>query len=207
MFTPRREHARFCSPPCRVAWNRALTGEPVVGYSALEWSVPEMRDAIRRLALASGSDQETAFATISDAVWAVTIVDAAMVRYHPDVYDRVLDGETPAQHQLIEESLAGLRFVRNQMRDQAVLAEFVQPAGVVDPAGPAGVLHWTWRSVTGPQLPRRLPRARTWQAARHRAYQMQLAGHPVGEVFERAEAFLRRTAAEATTAAITDLGV
>ena len=205
MFTPRREHARFCSTRCRVAWNRALTGDPVVGYSALEWSVPAMRDAIRRLALASGSDQATVFAAVGDAVWAVTIVDAAMVRYHPDVYDRVLDGETSAQRQLIEESLAGLRFVRNQMTDHTVLVKFVEPADAGNATDPAGVLGWTWRSVTGPQPKRNRPSARTWQAARHRAYQLRLAGHAVGEVFELAEAFLERTSAEATM--ITDLGV
>jgi hypothetical protein len=80
-----------------VAWNRALTGDPVVAYSALEWSVPAMRGATRQLALVSGSDRAAAFAAISDAVWAVTIVDAAMVRYYHDVYDRVLAAETSAE--------------------------------------------------------------------------------------------------------------
>jgi hypothetical protein len=205
VFTPRREHARFCSAHCRVAWNRALTGDPVVAYSALEWSVPAMRGAIRRLALLSGSDQAAAFEAVSDAVWAVTIVDAAMVRYHLDVYDRVLDAETSAECQLIEESLAGLRFVRNQLYDEVVLAEFVESGGSQHVAGRDGVQGWTWKSVAGPLLARRGPRGRAWETARYRAYQARLAGCCVGEVFERAEAFLHRTAAEASV--VSDLGV
>jgi len=36
--------------------------------------------------------------------------------------------------------------------------------------------------------------------ARYRAYQARLAGRTVGEVFQRAEAFLKRTATHATSA-------
>ena len=36
-------------------------------------------------------------------------------------------GQTPAQRQLIEETLAGLRFVRNRIGDEADLAEFIEP--------------------------------------------------------------------------------
>jgi hypothetical protein len=180
-----------------VAWNRALTGDPVAGYSALEWSVTAMREVVGRLAVLGGSDRAAVFAAVSDAVWAVTMVDAAMVRYHVDVYDRVLAAEPSAERQLIEESLAGLRFVRNQIRDEAVLATFVEPGGSGGAAGHAGARGWIWKSVTEPRLPRRRPRARTWEAARCRAYQTRLAGDSVGEVFERAEAFLQRTAEQA----------
>jgi len=35
VFTPRREHARFCSAACRVAWNQEHTGNPQAGAGAL----------------------------------------------------------------------------------------------------------------------------------------------------------------------------
>lgn len=182
-----------------------MTGDPVVGFSALEWSVPAMRSAARRLTLLGRSDRMTALAAVSDAVWAVTIVDAAMVRYHPDVYERVLDAESPAGRLLIEQSMAGLRFVRNQIHDEAVLAEFVEPGSEEHAAGQMGAGGWTWKSVISPPLVRHRPRARAWETARYRAYQARLAGHPVGEVFERAEEFLVRTSAAATVT--TDAGV
>ena len=154
-----------------------------------------MCDARRRLAISSGSDRTSAFAAVSEAVWAVTIVDAATVRYHPDAYDRVLADETPTDRRLIEENLAGLRFVRNWIPDDAAVADFIEPGA----AGEYGVMAWTWRSVAKPALTRRSPGTRAWEMARYRAYQARLAGHSVGEVFERAEAFLKRTAAHATT--------
>jgi hypothetical protein len=183
-FAPRREHDRFCSARCRVAWNRERTGDPVAGASALEWSVIAVGDARRRLAVLSGSDRTSAFVAVSEAVWAVTIVDAAMVRYHRDAYDGVLADETPMDRRLIEESLAGLRFVRNGISDEAAVADFVEPGA----AGEYGVMGWTWRSVARPALTRGSPGARAWEMARYRAYQARLAGRTVGEVFERVEA-------------------
>ena len=49
-FTPSREHARFCSTHCRVAWNQENIGDPTAEASALHWSITAMRDAIDRLA-------------------------------------------------------------------------------------------------------------------------------------------------------------
>jgi len=37
-------------------------------------------------------------------------------------------GQTPAQRRRTEETLAGLRFVRNRIGDEADLAEFIEPA-------------------------------------------------------------------------------
>jgi hypothetical protein len=161
----------------------------------LEWSVPALGDARRRLAASSGSDRTSAFTAVSEAVWAVTIVDAAMVRYHPDAYDGVLADEAPTDRRLIEESLAGLRFVRNSIPDEAAVEDFVEPGD----AGESCVMGWTWRCVAGPALSERPPGARAWETARYRAYQTRLAGRPVGEVFERAADFLGRTAAQATS--------
>jgi hypothetical protein len=117
-----------------VAWNREQTGDPVVGFEALRWSVPAVRSATQRLAALSSSDasqsdlspsdRKAALAAISDAVWTVTMVDAAMVRYHPDVYERVLDAESSADRRCIEQGLAGLRFVRNQIHDDAMLGSW-----------------------------------------------------------------------------------
>src|SRR5262249_58037737 len=99
-FEPRREHGRFCSARCRVAWNRENAGDRAAGGSALEWSITAMRDATWRLLRAKARDRSRAFAVISEAVWRVTIVDRPLVRYHPDAYDSPLPshaGEQPAR--------------------------------------------------------------------------------------------------------------
>jgi hypothetical protein len=50
-FTPRREHARFCSPGCRMAWNHDHLTDAVAEERALEWSLAGMHDVIERLAV------------------------------------------------------------------------------------------------------------------------------------------------------------
>lgn len=192
VFTPRREHARFCSAGCRMVWHQERTGDPIAGDSVLEWSVPAMSQAVRALVTVSGWDRTAGCAAVSDAVWAVTMVDAAMVRRHPGIYDEVLAGELVPDRRLVEESLAGLRFVRNRIPDHAAVAGFVAPS--VDDPDEVGVLGWQWQSVSRPPLTRRRPRAQAWETARYEAYQTRLAGCPLGEVFQRAEAFLLQTA-------------
>src|SRR5438034_834000 len=91
-FEPRREHAQFCSAACHITWNREHAGEPAAGDTALSWSAAAMGDAARRLGDARGLDLPQALAVISEAVWWVTMVDATVVRYHPDAYDQVLAG-------------------------------------------------------------------------------------------------------------------
>jgi len=56
---------------------------------------------------------------------------------------------------------------------------------------------WTWNPVPEPPLGSLLPRARAWEMARYRAYQARLAGHTIGEIFERTTAFLEWVAARA----------
>ena len=80
VFAPRREHARFCSVRCRVAWNREHMGDPAAGASALQWSISGMSETVERLAGASSPDPRQALALIDEAVWWVTIVDATLVR-------------------------------------------------------------------------------------------------------------------------------
>jgi hypothetical protein len=205
VFTPRREHARFCSARCRVAWNRENARDPAAGASALDWSIAAMRDATGRLAQVTGRHRPRAFAAISEAVWWVTIVDATLVRYHPDTYDAVLAGYPPPERRLIEETLGGLRFVRNRMGLYLDPVDFVQPAGHAGPgdapgapgAGDGCVMAWTWKPVPELVLPSLPPRGQAWEMARYRSYQALLAGHTVGETFERSAAFLRLAAAEA----------
>jgi hypothetical protein len=87
------------------------------------------------------------------------------------------------------------------MRHEADHADFICPqagrAGLDD--GP--ITAWTWKPVPEPPLADLGPRGRAWELTRHRDYQAHLAGRPVGEAFERATAFLRRTAAHAAAAA------
>jgi hypothetical protein len=198
LFAPRREHARFCSARCRIAWNSEHKGDPAVGASALEWSITAMDEAARRLPDAGAWDQPRAFAVIAETVWQVTIVDATMVRYYPDAYDAVLAALATPGRLRIEGTMGGLRFVRNRMRHEADHATFICPR----PGGAAGpITAWTWKSVAEPPLAALLPRGRAWELTRYRDYQAQLAGRPVGEAFERAAAFLRQAAGHAAAAA------
>jgi hypothetical protein len=197
VFAPRREHARFCSARCRVAWNRENTSDRTAEASALDWSITAMRDVTGRLPAVRASDRARGFAVISEAVWWITIVDGTLVRYHAEAYDAVLASQPAAERRLIEGTLGGLRFVRNRMGHYVDHVDFIQPG-----PGRAGsrdhpVTTWTWKSVPEPELEPLPPRGRAWEMTRYRAYDAYLAGHPVGEIFGRAAAFLQLTAAKA----------
>src|SRR5580658_7255928 len=134
-FEPKREHARFCSARCRVAWNREnwnranwgqqkwgsenwaheARGQQGTEASALSWAIIAMRDTTERLGRVRASDRAQAFAVIGEAVWWVTIVDATLVRYYPDVYDAALAALSARQRRVMETTFGGLRFVRNRM--------------------------------------------------------------------------------------------
>lgn len=196
MFTPRREHARFCSARCREAWNRENNkGNPVAEMSALQWSISAMRDTTERLPRIRAWDRPRAFAAIGEAVWWVTIVDATLVRHHPDAYDGALTAQIPAQHQLIEGTLAGLRFVRNQIGHKIDLADFIRPK----PRHPGDdrITAWTWKPVPETALAALPPRARAWEKTRYHAYEAHLADHTIEETFGQTAAFLELTAANA----------
>ncbi len=92
-------------------------GDLKAGASALVWSITAMSDTTQRLPRVRAADRPRAFAVIGEAVWWVTIVDATLVRHHPDAYDSVMTSQTPAQRQLVGGTLAGLRFVRNRIGD------------------------------------------------------------------------------------------
>jgi hypothetical protein len=197
LFEPRREHARFCSARCRVAWNRENLGDPAASASALGWSVAAMREATAQLPAARAGDRPRAAAVIGDLVWRVTLVDATLVRYHPDAYDGVLARHPQARRRRIEGILGGLRFVRNRMGDEAGCGDFLCPP----PGGPDGglVSAWTWKPAQEPPLGLLSQRGRVWEMTRYRAYQAHLAGRTIGQVFEVASAFLE-LAAKATAA-------
>jgi hypothetical protein len=202
-FVPRREHARFCSADCRAAWNREHSGDAAAGASALQWSVTAMSETTGRLPRTRAGDRPRAFAVISEAVWWITIVDATLVRHHPDAYDSVLAGQAQAERQLTEGILAGLRFVRNRIGDEADLAEFIEPGDAGPGAGEGRIRGWTWKPAPVPALGSLAQRAQAWEITRYQAYQAQLAGHTIGATFGRAAEFLKLAAADATS--ITDI--
>jgi len=190
-FAPRREHARFCSARCRVAWNRQHVGDPPAEAGALGWTVAAMQETVDRLLRARTSDVPHGFAAVSEAVWWVTMVDATLVRYHPDVYDTVLAGHFQGGRRVIEGTFGGLRFVRNWMGYHLDHSDFIEPQNGPGGHGYRPIADWTWRSLPEPVLAVLPARGREWEMTRYRDYQAQLAGTPVGETFGRAAAFLR----------------
>jgi hypothetical protein len=205
LFAPRREHARFCSARCRVAWNRENAADRSAGVSALDWSIAAMREATGRLGRAGAEDRPRAFAVVSEAVWWTTIVDGTLVRYHPAAYDGVLASRAPAERHLIEETMAGLRFVRNQAASDVDYADFIQPGPAHPDSGDSHVTAWTWMPVPEPELVSLPVRGQAWEMTRYRAYRAQLAGRTIGEIFGRAAAFLRLTAANANATSVPDV--
>jgi hypothetical protein len=191
-FEPRREHARFCSAPCRIAWNREHTSSRVAEDSALGWSMIAMHDATRWLRKVTASNGLQGFVLISEAVWWVTIVDATLVRYHPESYDKVMADQDAAERCRAEATFAGLRFVRNRMGYHTDHADFIEPR--LDVA--EGLIgDWTWKPLPEPELDTLPPRGQAWEMTRYQAYRDELAGHRVGEAFWRAEAFLELASA------------
>lgn len=190
-----------------MGWNREKLSDPAAEASALQWSVTAMSDAVERLPQVRPWDTDRAFAVISEMVWWVTIVDATLVRHHPDTYDAVLAGQAQPERGQIEGTLSGLRFVRNRMGQYLDPVDFVQSAegrsGTAKSDGEAGggcVMAWVWRTVPEPEVASLPPRGQAWEMTRFRSYGAQLAGHTVGETFERAAAFLKLAAAEAAVA-------
>jgi hypothetical protein len=189
VFEPRREHARFCSARCRVAWNRRNTGDREFQESALSWAVVAMGDTTQRLDRVRAIDRPQAFAVIIEAVWWVTIVDATLVRYHAEAYDRAMADQDQAEREPTEGSFTGLRFVRNWIGYHADPSDFIQPQALGSRDAP--VTAWTWQPVPAPEPGALPPRGQAWETTRHGAYQAHLAGRTIGETFERTATFLQ----------------
>ncbi len=178
-----------------MAWNRGRTKYRPDEASALDWSFAAMVETIDRLPRVKAWDGARAITVIGEAVWWVTIVDATMVRYHPDAYDQVLGAER--NRQVIDETLAGLRFVRNHMGHDIDHVDFVQAAPRRRGAASNQLGSWTWRRLRCPAVGTLPPRAQEWELDRYEAYQHQLADRPVREAFGRARGFLAQAAAVA----------
>lgn len=206
-FEPKREHARFCSARCRVAWNRENLDpdrwgvanwaperqrEPQTQASALSWSVIGMRDTTERLGRVRAADRPQAFAAIGEAVWWVTIVDATAVRYHSQAYDASLAALPDGERRAVEGTFGGLRFVRNRMGYYVDHVDFIRPESGASGDGDAPITLWTWRFLPKPALDSLPPRGRKWEMARYEAYREWLAGHSIGETFSRTAGFLMR---------------
>lgn len=187
LFAPQREHARFCSAKCRVAWNRQRGGHSAT-IGALDWSITAMRETTERLLQAEGWDLAHAYTAITEGVWWVTMVDATLVRYHPDAYGAALAGYDGVQRKVVEDTFAGLRFVRNQLGYDADHDEFIRPRLTRDGVAAGRIAAWTWRSMRKPAT---LPaQGQDWELTRFRAYRAQLAGHRLEDTFGSATAFL-----------------
>jgi endogenous inhibitor of DNA gyrase (YacG/DUF329 family) len=191
LFAPRREHARFCSARCRVAWNREHVASPVAGEGALDWSIAAMHETTGRLQRASGWDRPHSYAAITEAVWWVTMVDATLVRYHPEIYGEILSGHNPPKRAIIENTFAGLRFVRNRMGYEDDHDDFIQPRLNNSGSVAKRIAAWTWKSLPEPDLTLLQPRGQEWEMTRYEAYQAQLANRPIGDTFSLATAFLQ----------------
>jgi hypothetical protein len=192
-FTPRREHARFCSAGCRMAWNRGDPRQATVSFAAFDWSVNAMTEVTRRLEDSGHALGllATAATAVSDATWWVTLVDATLVRYQPCEYDATLEPLPPAEREEIEQTLAGLRYVRNQVGLHIDPVNFLQAAPATQGARAP---TWTWSPLPAPVTRGLTPRSQEWEYSRHQAYQRWLAGRPVTRAFTLAAGFLRRAA-------------
>jgi hypothetical protein len=169
-------------------------GDPAVEASALAWSVTAMSEATGRLGQVKARDKQQALAAIGEAVWWITMVDATLVRHHLGIYDAAMAALEPAERVLIEQTLTGLRFVRNWIGRDADLGEVID----TDEAG-AGSRRVSVRGGSGSQNRRSSAlRPVAWEMARYRAYQAQLAGRTVAETLGRAVALLTLTGAAIT---------
>ena len=172
-------------------------GDLQTGTSALVWALTAMGDATERLLGVRAWDRPRAFVVIGEAVWWVTMVDATLVRHHPHAYDAVIAGHSPAGRDAIEGTLAGLRFVRNQIGGGTDVADFLEPSVGGPESAEGRIALWVWKPVPEPSLPPGALRGRVWETMRYRAYQAHLAGRSVGETFGRAAGFVQLAAANA----------
>ena len=201
VFAPRREHARFCSPACRVGWNRDHLTDTVAEERALEWSLTGMQDVIEQLDLDQPADASAAFSAVAEAVWWTTIIDARLIRQYMDLYDDVLDAGPPSDQPMIEGTLAGLRFVRNQMSGDERRCFIEPPASAGH--GVAVTAAWRWAHRPEPDLAALPAHMRPWVMTRYQAYEQWLAGGSVGQAFQRASGFLNRAASRVTADTVT----
>jgi hypothetical protein len=197
-FAPRREHARFCSTVCRMAWNTERSGVAAAPLVAIDWSVTAMTDAASRFTWAGTWDLPRTAAAASETVWWITLVDATLVRYHRRDYETTLAAQPAERRRKTEETLAGLRFVRNQIGCSVDPAEFIRRPDDVGGRASANAKAWVWRPQSAPSLKALSVSSRDWEMSRYRSYQARLAGRDVTSAFARCALFLEQAAAAAS---------
>jgi hypothetical protein len=161
-----------------------------------------MRDVTERLALCRPEeDGVVAFSAVAEAVWWVTIIDARLIRQYMDSYEAVLAAHDPAQRSMVEGTLTGLRFVRNQTSSETVSEEFISPpTGGKKYGVPAA---WHWNHIAEPAFDQLPDDVGSWERTRYQEYEAWLAGNVIGDVFQRATGFLDRAVARVSTVART----
>lgn len=189
-FQPLREHARFCSAGCRMAWNEDHGGTPAAPAPAIGWSVTAMAEAVERFGQAGTWDLPRTAAAVGETVWWITLVDATLVRYHPKSYENTMTGLGPAVRRGTEEALGGLRYVRNR------IGRSTDPAELIRPGADGG---WTWAPQAEPGLDGVPAGTREWELNRYRAYADHLAGRDIARIFRRCASFLERAAGAVAT--------
>lgn len=189
-FVPRREHARFCSTACRMTWNAERNGPDTAPLVAIDWSVTALVESAGRFAWAGSWDLSRAAVAASETVWWITLLDATLVRYHRQDYETTLSAETPDERRKTEETLAGLRFVRNRLGLSIDPSVFIHRLRNEN--------DWIWTPQPEPSLEERPDTSRIWEMGRYRAYQVRLAGRDVVQSFDRCAAFLEQVAAVVT---------
>jgi hypothetical protein len=171
--------------------------DPADELSPLQWCITAMNETTGRLTAARSAYPFQAITAVGEAVWRVTIVDATLLRHHPQAYDRVMASQSLPERTLVEGTLAGLRFVRNRMGLDADLADFVDTTANGTASGDRPATTWRWMSLPEPAMALLTPRGQTWERTRYEAYQMHLVGQTPADTFSRAAEFLNRTAAQA----------
>jgi hypothetical protein len=168
-FTPRREHARFCSPRCRVAWNRHNACDP--RPRPAPWTGPSPRCG-KPPAAPGGHRLGPGQRVRRDQ-------RGRVVGHHSRRHLDAVSPGHPRPRPAVRAEPDGLRHRPRRLQ----------------PAAPALAAS---RPRPGGQYPNprsdRSRRAREWEMTRYRAHQAQLAGQPVGATFRRATAFLRLAA-------------
>jgi hypothetical protein len=171
-----------------MAWNREHAGVAAAPAVAIDWPVIAMTEATGRLAVAGTWELHRVAAAVGETVWWVTLVDATLVRYHPRDYESALASKD-VRRRKTEGTLAGFRYVRNQLGKSVEPAEFVCPA-----VGDDGRAGWAWRPLAEPPLEGLAPRALQWELNRYQAYQERLAGRDIARTFARCTEFLVQAA-------------
>jgi hypothetical protein len=171
-----------------MIWNREHAGVAAAPAVAIDWSVIAMTESAARLAVADAWDLHHVAAAVGETVWWVTLVDATLVRYHLRDYESALASKA-VRRRKTELTLAGLRYVRNQLGKSVEPDEFVCHA-----AGDDGAGRWVWRPLPEPGLNGLASRARHWELSRYRAYHERLADRDIVRTFARCTEFLAQAA-------------